>query len=363
MRGYELRAVTLHLGTIDVEEELEASIEEASSKLLEAVDLASSVTGAKPTYVRLAIPKIGSGDVRRIAQAAERIGREVLVNAGQVYASDLTPELGELLKAGVYASVLLSSPSWEEAKKASGFIHSVASSDPEAATRVGVNTLGERWFVTPYYPLASAVPGRNIVSVALTYPGLLLDAFRREGVKGVSEAMRSAASDALRFADEVSKAGAYELGGVDLSVSPWMEESSLALVEAVSGVRMPRPGFTSGVRAVNGAISEASVGLKVLGFNEVMLPVAEDSKLKARASEGEVTARYLAMLSGVCVAGLDMVAVPASINDVAGLILDVASYSAAKRRPLGVRVIPVEAAEPGDKVDLGRFGETPVVPI
>jgi len=94
-----------------------------------------------------------------------------------------------------------------------------------------------------------------------------------------------------------------------------------------------------------------------------MLPLAEDSKLKARASEGDLTARYLAMLSGVCVAGLDMVPVPASVNDVAGLFLDVAAYALAKGRALGVRLIPVEGAEPGDRVDLGRFGDAPVIPI
>lgn len=363
MQGYELRAVTLHLGVLDPDDDLEAAIENASSRLLEAVDAAASAVGVRPTYVRLALPRSEGDRLREVSRASERIGKDVLINAGQVYVSELTAVLGEALRAGVYASVLLTSPSWEEAKQVSEFVHSIASDDPEAATRVGVNVFGERWFLTPYYPLASAVPGRNIVSVALTYPGLLLEAFRRSGIKGVSDAIRFAASEALRFASEVVRAGGYELGGVDLSVSPWMEESSLALVEAVSGVRMPRPGFTSGVRAVNQAIEETSRGLKVVGFNEVMLPVGEDSKLKARASEGEVTARYLAMLSGVCVAGLDMVAVPASINDVAGLILDVASYSAAKRRPLGVRVIPVEAAEPGDKVALGRFGEVPVIPI
>jgi uncharacterized protein (UPF0210 family) len=69
------------------------------------------------------------------------------------------------------------------------------------------------------------------------------------------------------------------------------------------------------------------------------------------------------MLTGACVAGLDMVAVPADTQGVAGLILDVASYSRAKGRTQGVRVIPVEGAEPGDKVDLGRFGEAPVIAI
>ncbi len=363
MRGYELRALTFHAGVVDAEgAELEAEVEGLASKALEAVDSISEERGVRPTYVRLVLPDASVSDAPHLIAAAERAGKDVMINAGQFRAGSLVPALEELLHAGVYLSIVLASPSWEEARRASEFIHAVASRDPTSATRVGVNVWGER-VLTPYYPLASAIPGREIVTVALTYPGLLLEAYYAEGLTGLAKAVRRAGSEALSFAEEVAQAAGYELGGVDLSVSPWMEESTLALVEAISGVRMPRAGFTLGVRAVNEALASGGGGLKVVGFNEVMLPVAEDSKLKARASEGELTARYLAMLSGACVAGLDMVPVPASVNDVAGLILDVASYSAAKRRPLGVRVIPVEGAEPGDKVDLGRFGEAPVVPI
>ena len=152
--------------------------------------------------------------------------------------------------------------------------------------------------------------------------------------------------------------------GVDLSVAPWMEESSLGLVEYVAGVRMPEPGFLQGIYIVNRALHDASRVLgKTVGFNEVQLPVAEDLKLKARVSELDTTARDLARFSCLCLAGLDLVVIPASRDGVAGLILDVGACSRAKDKPLGVRVIPLEDVEPGDKVWLGKFGDAPVMPI
>jgi uncharacterized protein (UPF0210 family) len=364
LAGYEVRAVTFHAGTLSASgQELESSLEELAERALEAVDSASSATGLRPTYVRVALPGVRLEDALRVAKVAERLGSDLLLNAGAWPASADLEKLVDVPRSGAYLSILLAERTWEEARRASAFIHSLSSSDPALATRVAINVTGEAHLITPYYPLASAVPGRDIVTAALTYPSYLAEAYSREGLQGLRKAIVEAGSRAWAVVEEVSRLTGFEAGGVDLSVSPWMEDSSLGLAELVSGVRMPRPGFALGVRAINEAISAASGKIKTVGFNELMLPLAEDSKLKARASEGDVTARYLAMLSGVCVAGLDMVPVPASVNDVAGLFLDVAAYALAKGRALGVRLIPVEGAEPGDRVDLGRFGDAPVIPI
>ena len=358
--SFTVRAVTLHAGSLDPSDD--EGVESAVARLQEAVDRSASRLGLRPTYIRLAMRR-PEGELGRVVKQLERLSSQVAINVGQLQPNVSPGDLEALSSAGLYASILLPEPSWGAAKAIASSIIGMSSSDPSLATRVAVNVMGEEGFVTPYYPLASARPRQELVTVALTYPSYLAQAYRSGGLGELTNAIVNAA----RAAEELGRSVASELGaeyaGVDLSVSPWMEDSSLALVEEVAGVRMPRPGFTSGVRAVNEAIARASASVKAVGFNEVMLPVGEDSKLKARVSEGEVNARYLAMLSGVCVAGLDMVAVPADEAGIAGLILDVASYSRAKGRTLGVRVIPVEGAEPGDKVDLGRFGESPIIAI
>ena len=363
MAELAIRAVTLHHGAADFGR-LREDLESAASSLLEAVDRARSRLGLRPTYVRVALPGVAAEELAAVARALEGLPREVMVSVGGApIREELAGVVVQLASSGVYVPLLMRERTWAEARAAARMMIRAASEEPERATKLAVNALGAEHFVTPYFPLASAVPGREAVSVALTYPTYLLDAYKSGGLDGLRSAARAAAGRAEEYARAVAEEGGYEEAYVDLSVSPWMEDSTLGLVEAVAGVRMPRPGFTMGVRLVNEAVAEAARGVASAGFNEVMLPLAEDSKLKARASEGDVTARYLAMLSGVCVAGLDMVPVPADEAGIAGLILDVASYASAKGRALGARIIPVEGAEPGDKVDLGRFGEAPVIQI
>lgn len=359
-----MRSLTLHISKDLLADE--DKLESHMFRLLEIRDVVESSVDIRVDSVRVTLPNVEPGSFRDVIDVITRIRPEdVLVSMGNLYSS--TSSLEELVKltvsSNLYIGILMTEPTWDEARRISKLIHEVASEDLGYATRVGVNTLGEPIY-TPYYPLSYSPGDRVTLTASLTYPNYLRDAYQRSGLRGLMDAIESAAKVALEALSEASRMLGVEVGGVDLSVAPWMEESSLGLAETIAGVRMPKPGFAMGVRAVNDVLESVAskVGFTV-GFNELQLPVAEDSKLKARVSEGDVRARDLARLSGVCLAGLDLAVIPADIEGVAGLILEVAAYSRAKRRVLGVRLIPVEGVEPGDVVNIPRFGETPVIPI
>ncbi len=364
MYPYRLRALTLHLPRGLVEDE--DAIEDKMYKLLEARDIVESNVGIEVDSVRVTLPNI---DTRRFPEVLEVIRRvkpeDVLVSMGNIGSSSSRLEeiVKEVVSSNLYVGVLLEEPTWDTSRRISKLIHEVAEEDIGGATRLGVNVLGEPIY-TPYYPLSYSPGDQLSITASLTYPNYLRDAYQRGGVRGLSEAVEAAGLTALRSLSEAAKIVGATLGGVDLSVSPWMEESSLGLVETVAGVRMPKPGFAMGIRVVNEVLESTATRISpTIGFNEVQLPVAEDLKLKARVSEGEIRARDLARLSGVCLAGLDLVVVPADVEGVAGLILEVAAYSRAKRKPLGVRLIPIDGVQPGDVVSIPRFGDTPVIPI
>ncbi|MCS7107132.1 MAG: DUF711 family protein [Acidilobaceae archaeon] len=350
---YQIRALVYHAPAGWGEGELE----EVAAKLAEGRERVEREIGIKVWSLRLTLP-----------QAFERVDEigetgDALVSLGNLPASHpkLEELVGSAVREGFYVGVLLDEASWSSAIRVSQLIHKLSEESPDLATRLGVNALGEP-LLTPYYPLSYS-SGEGGVSAALLYPNYLRDSYQEGGLPAVKAAVREAAKvakSALNLAAEVLGTKAL---GVDLSVSPWMEESSLGLVEAVAGTRLPRPGFALGVRRVNEALEEVARETGAIGFNEVQLPLGEDSRLKARASEGEVTARDLLRLSGVSLAGLDLVVVPANVNEVAGLLLDAAAYARAKGKALGVRIIPVEEVEPGDGVLLSRFGEVPVIPI
>jgi len=365
---YEVRTLTIHYGKplpndIDYAKK---ELEKFFSNFSDAVDEYKSNYNIKPTYLRIAFPNPPFlDDLDGFLKELEYFSEKYAINLGQIDSNynKLNEAIKSIAANKMYSSIMMEGNSWDEALSISRSLHELVSNNPEFGANIGVNTFNEKYFITPYYPLASAIPGKIMISAALTYPNYLKDSFAKNGYEGmissVIEAGKLAQDMALYIANKLN----IEYAGVDLSVSPWMEESSLGLIELVSGVRLPKPGFAYGLKKVNEALNRASKFLKTVGFNEVMLPIAEDSKLKARASEGDLTARHLAMLSGVCLAGLDLAVVPYDINGVAGLLLDVSAYSKTKAKALGVRIIPVESVEPGDKVDLGRFGETPVISI
>jgi uncharacterized protein (UPF0210 family) len=365
---YEIRTVTVHYGKTNFPDiyYFKKEIEGFLSKIEEAIDDYKNSYNIKPTYLRISFPNpIFYDEIEEETKQLEEFTDRFAINLGQI-SSDydkLEDIIKEIASDGMYASILLERSDWETAIKISKALHSLVLSYPVYGTNIGINTLNKKYFVTPYYPLASAIPGKISVSTALTYPNYLRDSFIKNGFNGLKDAIYQAGKVAEDLGNYVANHLNIGYEGVDLSVSPWMEESSLGLVEMVSSTRMPKPGFANGLRKVNESIIEVSEKIKTTGFNEVMLPVAEDSKLKARVSEGEVKARDLVMYSGVCLAGLDLAVVPSDINGVAGLILDTSAYARTKNRVLGVRIIPVDSVDPGDKIDLGKFGETPVIGI
>ncbi|MCE4624609.1 MAG: DUF711 family protein [Desulfurococcales archaeon] len=364
---YKIRSITLHdprgVDSLGIGE-----LESITARLREVVDEVMSGSGVEIESARLVVEAGRIGDLEGLAGKLGELADEyqVLLSVGGIPSSVLDESkvaLRSLLENGIFFHVQVEEYSWDEARKISGFIHEMADIDPVLATRFGVNVYTSP-VITPYYPLASPLTGEGAATVSLTYPNYLLNAYRRGGYNGLVEAVVSAGEKALEVLEEASRLLGVKPLGVDLSVAPWMEESTLGLVEYVVGVRMPEPGFLQGIYIVNRALQDASRVLgKTVGFNEVQLPVAEDLKLKARVSELNTKARDLARFSCLCLAGLDLAVVPASRDAVAGLILDVGACSRAKDKPLGVRIIPLEDVEPGDKVWLGKFGDAPVIPI
>lgn len=214
--------------------------------------------------------------------------------------------------------------------------------------------------VTPYFPATRSV--EEGMTGSLLYASHVRERVS-EGV-ALHDALRSTVLEAYRFSYEALDASASRvpLLGLDISLSPWGRDSVAALLEELLGMPLMSPGTLSLVRGVNDALSVLAGSLKAVGFNELMLPVAEDERLKELARLGQLRFRDLVSLTPLCVAGLDMVLMPSTVEDrvLRGLVRDLHSLHRLKGRPLGMRVILV-GAEPGEDVELGEFGRTPVM--
>ncbi len=229
---------------------------------------------------------------------------------------------------------------------------------PDACTRISF-TLGE--ILTPYFPSASARGEEVGIAASILYADDVRSALRSG--TSAEEVVRRSYARAEELLRTVSNSLNVENYGVDLSLSPWMEESVARLVEELSGVEFGGPGSHCAVRELNAAINSvaSSKGVRAVGFNEVMLPYAEDSRLLELGAQGKLTAYSLLSLAPVCVAGLDMVVVPYhGEEELERFLKDVHAVLSSKSRPSGIRVV-LASAETGDVVELKRFGEVTVI--
>lgn len=256
----------------------------------------------------------------------------------------------EAVSNGIY--VPLTSPremSYEEALRYSELIHRASSLDLTAPTRISIGFHGVE-FKTPYFPDSSS-DGEESLGLAFIYPHMLKGGVE-QGVKRVFGEIEAVAS----FVSKIAELRVL----VDYSLSPWMEKSVVSLLEHM-GFGLQGPGSLYGIRYLNLLIEKYARKDLATGFNQVMLPYAEDNELKKMGEMGLVRARDFVKYSSACVAGVDMVVVPWDPGELAKLILDTYVVSEIKKRPIALRAIPAPG-KPGDKVALGKFGEASIIP-
>jgi len=225
--------------------------------------------------------------------------------------------------------------------------------DVKDFSRIGISI--PDYIQTPYFPLATAFKGG--IAVALRYVDLIKEAVARGDLGNVISFIHQIKT----YFSSPSELRLKFLG-IDYSISPWEDESVVEVAEMLTGVKFALPGSGWAVMKLNNMIKEVAdiANVRALGFNEVMLPVAEDNLLKERVAEGYVTLRDLTYLTAYCLVGVDMVVMRRDPSIIKGVLRDVYSSATLKGKVVGVRVIPVDGEE-GDLVDLGRFGKVPVI--
>lgn len=92
---------------------------------------------------------------------------------------------------------------------------------------------------------------------------------------------------------------------------------------------------------------------KRTGFNGLMLPVLEDSRLALRGSQGTLKIKDLLLYSTVCGTGLDTVPLPGNCSEqsISALLLDLAALSLRLEKPLTARLMPMPGKQAGDPIN------------
>lgn len=306
---------------------------------------------------RIVYPEMSIDYKKRIVNEIELSG-DTLVSIGYTGLDNIDKELVvEATTRGFYTALYgLWIDPVKYSRLSSEIIHSVSSIEPYYASRLAI-CLHRELVETPYFPDTMS-SGVESIGLSLLMPRHIIY-YLKQGCSIDEYPLR-----AIKYIDEITSIVKREIGVkrifFDYSLSPWMDNSVVDLVEEL-GYKLLEPGFNYGLHQLSSLVNKlVSLGREASGFNEVMLPYAEDYRLIEAGGRGLLRARDLLLYTLSCVSGPDMIVVPQSIDKLSRFILDTYTVWLIKNKPLALRAIPV-SHNPGDVVDLGKFGKIPVI--
>jgi len=261
--------------------------------------------------------------------------------------------------SGTYFSIAVSDPGTEI------FHHAAltAAHTIRAISQVGAN--GEANFrfgaaaripaSTPFFPVAYH-SGSPAFSIGLESAGLVSEAFQGvTGLDAAASALRSTFEERLlsiqTLGRVISNETSRRFAGIDLSPAPSLVASIAEPIESLTGQPFGAPTTLAACASITQALK--SVRLSSCGYSGLMLPLLEDRVLARRAAENRYGVQDLLLYSSVCGTGLDVIPLPGdcAVNDLAGLILDMAVLATRLDKPLGARLLPIPGKTAGDQIE------------
>jgi hypothetical protein len=233
--------------------------------------------------------------------------------------------------------------------------------------------------------MAGAIHGANqpetVINVGVSGPGVVARALERAlergeplGLHDLAEVIKRAAFRVTRCGELVGRQVATEMGVpfgvVDLSLAPTPTVGdSVGEILKILGVdAIGAPGSTAIVALLNDAVKKGGLfaSQNAGGLSGAFIPVCEDQELAEAVRQGSLNLEKLEAMTSVCSVGLDMVALPGSVDaaTISALIADEMAIGMINQKTTAVRVIPVPGKEAGDVVRFGGlFGESAILPV
>lgn len=169
---------------------------------------------------------------------------------------------------------------------------------------------------------------------------------------------------------QVSRELGIEFGVVDLSLAPTPTiGDSVGEILHILGVdAIGAPGSTAIVAMLNDAVKKGGIfaSKAVGGLSGAFIPVMEDAVLADAVGKDQLCLEKLEAMTSVCSVGLDMVAIPGSVDadTISALIADEMAIGMVNNKTTAARLIPVPGKEAGEHISFGGlFGASPIMPV
>ena len=207
--------------------------------------------------------------------------------------------------------------------------------------------------LSPFFTAAYHTGFGHQFAIGLESANIVAEAFRDAtdiGAAGdkLTSMLASEAIEIERHASRIDLESGWAYVGIDLSPAPLKDVSIGAAIENLIAQPFGSAGTLTAAGTITAAIKNVSV--KKTGYNGLMLPILEDSRLAERWSQGHISLEGLLSYSAVCGTGLDTVPLPGdvTVEQLDMILADVATLAVKWKKPLAARLLPVKGKGPGD---------------
>ncbi len=225
---------------------------------------------------------------------------------------------------------------------------------------------------TPFFPGSYHHGGAPAFAIATEAADVAVSALQNadslaDARNSLAEAISRTGEKLAAIADSLAAAHGFAFGGIDFSLAPFpLPKISIGGAMEHLGVdAFGGHGTLFATAFLTRILKEANP--RPTGYNGVMLPVLEDSVLAQRAIDGTFGVNDLLLYSAVCGTGLDTIPIPgdSTTDQIAAVMLDVATLSVVLDKPLTARLLPVPGLSAGDVTafNFEYFANSAILPL
>lgn len=229
----------------------------------------------------------------------------------------------------------------------------------------------------PFLPGAYHQGERPAFALAIECADVVYSAIRKaktlaEARENIISALEAQATALASGANHLAQQFDMDFRGFDFSPAPYPAEWC-SLGAALEALGLPELGFSGSLAAAAFLADTLDRGAWLrTGFNGMMMPVLEDTRLAQRTAGAHFKIHDLLMYSAVCGTGLDTVPLPgdSTADQISAILLDVAALALRLDKPLLARLMPVPGKHAGDTTEFefeyfanGKVMELPAAPL
>lgn len=315
-----------------------------------------------PTWLPSLQPQQAIPLVQAMEQAAKSAGFDYLslgpALPQQPQSYQLLPELLAATQAVFFSGMLTTADggiSLKAAQACAKVVQRAASITPDGFTNLRFACLANVPADTPFFPAAYHNHTEAAFALATEAADLALEAIR--GASTLEEArsrlvtsLEEHAQELTTIARRIEGQSQIRFCGIDFSLAPFPQDS-ISLGAAIESLGVPAIGL-HGSLAAAAFLADALDRARYprAGFNGLMLPVLEDSRLALRVAQSRLGVKDLLLYAAVCGAGLDTIPLPGDtdVGQIAALLIDLAALAQRLNKPLTARLMPIPGKIAGD---------------